>query len=494
MGPGPGTDMDLKERAIKGFVGLGSYKLAGQTLSWVLSLALARLLAPDAYGLMALGVFFINFFNFVSEFGLSSALIQRERLEEDEVQSAFWFMAVANLALYLLLAAAAGPIAAYYRQPELAAVIRVLGLNFLISSVRTIPMCLLTRDLRFEQGARADLYSHVTASLTVVGMAYAGLGVWSLVLGAVLQNVLSAAWHLRYRPWRPRPVFLFARVRAMLGYGVSVNASKMLSYVVENADNLVVGRVLGARLLGLYNMAFVVGTLPIQKVAPIIFHISFPVFSRLQHDVEASRRYFLAATRYIALGAVPALVGLALVADSFVPVVLGERWRPMVTPLRMLCVVGVLKALAVTLSPVLYARDRAGVLLRYAVGSALLMPLAFITGARFGIAGVAAAWLAVYPLLFAYLLRLVLRELRLGAFAYLWNLAWVGLGVAAMIVAVAALQAAVEGPPALRLLLASALGAAVYAAVILSADRTLADEVRGAFVVLRRKPQAGVTR
>lgn len=483
--------MDVRERAIKGLAGLGGYKAVGQAFSWALSVLLARILEPDAYGLMALGVFFVNFFNFVSEFGLSSALIQKKALDDEEVQSAFWLMGAANLVLYVVVAGLAWPVARFYAQPTLAPIIAVLGLNFLVGSVRSIPMCLLARELQFEKSARADLYSHLAGSLGVVSMAVLGLGVWSLVLGSLLQNVLSTVWHLRYRPWRPRQTFAFRRVRNMVTYGVSVNASKILQYVMDNADNLIVGKRFGSRDLGFYNMAFVLGTMPIQKVAPIIFHISFPVFSRLQDDPERSRRYFLVVNRYIGLTALPAMTGLALLADSAVAVLLGSRWAPIVGPLRALCLVGILKALAVTLTPLLYARDQAGRLLRYSAASVAIMPVAFWLGARYGIAGVAMSWAAAYPWLFAYLLALALRELHLPLGAYLRNLAPAAMATLAMSAAVLGVVGGYDGSHAVRLAVGVVLGAATYAGVVVAADRGLLDEVRGALVVLRRKPQAG---
>jgi O-antigen/teichoic acid export membrane protein len=269
-------------------------------------------------------------------------------------------------------------------------------------------------------------------------------------------------------------VFEFARVRGMLRYGLSMNGSKMLSYLSGNADNLIVGKVIGGQALGLYNMAFILGTMPTQKVTPIIYRISFPVLSRLQSDAEASRQYFLSFSRYIGMCAAAAMFGLMIVADDFVLTVLGQKWAPMIFPLRLLCGVGVLKALAVMLNVVLSARDRTGTLLVYCIAELAVLSAAFLIGARFGIGGVALGWLAAYPLLFLYQLRAVLRELDLRLSSYLQTLKLELLASGAMVVVALAVRSAMPVPGLLRLGATAAAGGLAYVAVVLC-DRSLRD-------------------
>lgn len=476
--------MNIRERTVRGFIGLGTARLLQQAVMWVLSIVIARQLDPTDYGLMALGVFFTNFLAFVSEFGLSSSLIQRKELDDRDVHAAFWVMLAANAGIYLVLWLLSYPIAQYYDTPRLAAVIQVLGLTFIVGSLRLIPLCLLTRDLQFERLGWAELGGGIASGITMWWLAVAGYGVWALVVGSLVASVATTVFMLWFRPWAPRPVFEFGRVRGMLRYGLSMNGSKILTYLSGNADNLIVGKVLGGAALGVYNMAFILGTMPTQKVTPIVYRISFPVLARLQEDRVQSSRYFLQSTRYLALAAMPAMLGLMLAADDVVGLALGAKWAAVVTPLRILCTVGVLKALAVMLNVVLSARDRAGTLLAYGVLEAVVLSAAFLTGARFGIVGVAAAWLVAYPALFGYQLHQVLRELQIPLRVYAGNLRWVALAAASMIAAVLGVRLAMAGSGAGRLACSILAGAATYAAVILL-DRSLregvARVVRGRF-------------
>jgi O-antigen/teichoic acid export membrane protein len=465
----------IEERSVKGFIGLGTAKALAQTSSWMLSILIARLLEPSDYGLMALAVFFVNFCAFISEFGLSSALIQSKSLEERDVHTSFWVMLAANAGIYLFLVLIAHPVANYYDAPGLAPVLHVLGLNFLISTVRLIPMCLLTRDLKFEKCAKAELAASLVSSVLMLVLAYTGAGVWALVAGAVASNITSAVMMLWYQPWFPRLVFEFNRVRGMLNYGIAINISKVLAYLSGSADNLIVGKVLGGTSLGLYNMAFVIGTMPTQKLAPIIHHIAFPVMSKIQDDLDHSREYFLSASRYLALAGSLTMFGMLIAADDFVALVLGPKWAGMVLPLRLLCSIGVMKALAVTLNLVLSARDVRKKLLLYGVVEVVFLSLAFAVGARFGINGVAAAWLLAYPILFAYQLNAVLAELEIPLSAYFANLKYVAIASVCMMVAMVAVRQGLP-PGAIRLVVTCAAGVAVFGTVSL-ADRTLRDQL-----------------
>jgi O-antigen/teichoic acid export membrane protein len=175
--------MNIKEKTIKGFFGLSTYKIIDQGFSWVLFVILARILYPEDFGLMALAIFFINFFNFISEFGLGSALIQKKDLDDDEINSSFWFMFLFNLAMYAFILILSQPISAFYNNKMLAILIQVLGLNFIISSLRMMPFCLLVKELEFIKVAKSEFYSHLLSSVITLIFALLGFRVWSLIIG-----------------------------------------------------------------------------------------------------------------------------------------------------------------------------------------------------------------------------------------------------------------------------------------------------------------------
>jgi O-antigen/teichoic acid export membrane protein len=479
--------MNIKEKTVKGFLGLGIYKGIGQAFTWVLFIMLARILDPEDFGLMALSIFFINFFNFISEFGLSSALIQKEDLDDDEINSSFWFVVLFNGAMYVFTFILSYPIGMFYNNEKLAILIQVLGINFIISSFRIIPLCLLAKQLEFVKGAKAEFYSNVVSSILMYFLALLGFGVWSLIAGSILQNIFSTALMYYYCPWWPRPVFQFHKIKKMLSFGMSVNASKILLYLSDNSDNLIVGKVLGEKSLGFYNMSFVLGTMPIKKTGAIIYHIIFPVFSQLQNDGAMLRRYFLKTNKYIALFAFPATIGLLMISDSFVAVALGEKWTPMVLPLKILCGIGVMKSMSITLTPLLYSKWKANIILKYSLFSALTLPMAFYAGTEFGIAGVAIAWVVVYPFIFFPLLRLALKEVTISIYDYAANLGHAVIGTICMVATVALFQYNASTNDYVQLIGSCFVGVLSYSLVLFFISKETIVEFKNTLFSLRKR-------
>ena len=413
--------MSIKEKSIKGFFWLSSAKIFSQLILWFFSTFTARLLNPEDYGRMALSLFFILLFSFINELGLGSAIVQWKNFTLEELHSCFWFMFFMNIGMYLLAFFAAYPIGSFFQDRTLIPIIQILALTFILNAIRAVPYSLLRRELEFKVVAKCQLVPSLLSAPLVFVCAFSGFGVWSLIIGYMFQNILFVFLIFYYFPWKPQLWFSFKKIKGMLRFGVSVNTAKFLTFLSGQSDTLIIGKILGAESLGFYNVAFMIGIVPIEKISEIIYHISFSTFSQLQDNQAKLMTYFKKANRYIALTTFPAIAGIFLVADSLIPIVLGEKWAPIVVPLKILCGVGILRAVAVTMIPLLHARGKADSVLKYSLISGIVMPLAFLIGTRFGIMGVAVAWGIVYPFLVAYLVFLCLRELNLSLYEYVRN-------------------------------------------------------------------------
>jgi O-antigen/teichoic acid export membrane protein len=234
-------------------------------------------------------------------------------------------------------------------------------------------------------------------------------------------------------------------------------------------------------------MSFVLGTMPIKKTGAIIYHIIFPVFSQLQNDGAMLRRYFLKTNKYIALFAFPTTIGLLMISDSFVTVVLGEKWISMVLPLKILCGIGVMKAMSITLTPLLYSKGKANLILKFSLFSALILPIAFYAGARFGITGVAIAWVIVYPLIFFPLLRFTLKEEGLSFYDYAANLSDSVMGTICMVAMVALFQYTASTNDYIQLIGSCFIGLLSYSIVLLFISKETVSEFRNTLFSLRKR-------
>ncbi|GAB4345927.1 MAG: lipopolysaccharide biosynthesis protein [Candidatus Abyssubacteria bacterium] len=401
----------LKTRAVKGTLWLSAGRVLSQLFSWAITIVVARILTPNDYGLMGMAGLIIILCQYFGDVGLGAALIQRKDVEDDDLSSIFWFSIAVSLLLYLIAWSVAPALALFFEAEKLTLLVRVLSLSFVIGIMRTIPVSLINRDLAFDKYSKSDVIATLFAVLTSLFMAVKGFGVWALVSATLTRDVVFNIAIFHYYPWKPVASFNWRRLKSFLGFGSNVLGARMVWVAYSNADYLIVGKLLGSTLLGYYTMAFQLASKPVTKVAEITNTISFTLFSRLQDDLPELRRNFLRLTEIVALLIFPALIGLCCVAEEFVITVLTDKWAPMVFPLQVFCIMGLFRSLSPLIASMLNGRGRPGIVFRYNIACALVMPAAFIVGCIAGeLNGVAISWLAVYPPLFFIILGFGLRE------------------------------------------------------------------------------------
>jgi O-antigen/teichoic acid export membrane protein len=326
-------------------------------------------------------------------------------------------------------------------------------------------------------------YPALTIPLAVVGA-----GVWALVLGQAGAALVGAvaAWSLG--GWRPRPRDVdWAVGRALLRYGRPLVWSNVLGMVNDRIDNVATGRVLGAPALGVYAMAFRLAALPRTGFTFVVSRVLFPAMSAVQGDERRMRDGFVRALQWVGVLAMPASVGLALVAPELVHVALGPRWTDVVTPLRVLAVFGFLAPLAATTGDAFKATGRSELIFRIGLlhSAALWTGLALLTSR--GTAAVALA-VSVATLLSATVSFVcVLRPLRLDLNAVGRALASPAIATATMGAAVVAARTLTVAGDAFRLVMLVGVGAVVYVAAIALLAPADARELAGAVAAFRER-------
>ena len=212
-----------------------------------------------------------------------------------------------------------------------------------------------------------------------------GYGAWAIIGQQLVAAVASALLLFAFSPWRPSLTFSYRSLRGMLGFSANVFGTRLLFYVNRNADNLLIGKVLGTTALGAYALAYNLMLVPSSRLAWPITEVLFPAFSTIQEDAGTRRaRPGFASTGWSASVTVPAMLGLIVVAPEFVTVVLGDRWIEAMPVIRLLAWVGLLQSLQGLNSSILQARDRTRTLLWYAVVVAVATVVSFVLGVRLG--------------------------------------------------------------------------------------------------------------
>lgn len=445
------------------------WKLIAQVVSQVsrvgVGLVLARLLTPEDFGLAALALAWSALALVLSDPSLTAALVQRRTITEADRSTVFWATIGAGLACTALGVALSGPIAAFYGDSAVQPLIMVESLTFFLVSLSAIPVALMTREMAFRGLEIREMAGTVVGGLVGLAAALMGAGAWAIIAQSVASAAIATALLWYFSPWRPHWLFSWASLRDSGSFGLKLFASRLLSFANLNADNLLVGRYLGASALGFYAIAYNVMYAPMARITTPIQMVMVPAFSRLQDDRERLGQAWLRGARLSAAVAMPAFLGMLAVAPDFVPVVLGARWDPAVPVLQLLCISGILQGIQLLQQPVLQGRGRAGSLLRFGLVSTPVNLAGFVIGMHWGIVGVAAGFAVARTLMVPVITRMTCKEVGLPLRAFPKALASVALGAVAMcvIVVLARLELTELGvPSAARLVLLTALGIAFY--------------------------------
>ncbi len=416
--PAPLDGRALDQALVRGVAWTGLARWGSQILSWAATIMIARLLTKADYGLLGMANLYIGFVLLVNEFGLGAAIVRRRDLGHAEISALGTLSVAAGVGLWAVSAVLATPFAWFFDEPAVRWLILALGVTFVTSALRTLPRALLTRDLQFHLVAMIDALEAIVAAAVTLTLAWYGWSYWSLAVGAIAGSAVSALYALRLRP---HPLGWSRRLHALkehLTFGGHIVGARMAWYGYSNADMAVVGRVLGKELLGAYSFGWTLATIPVGRIAGLLGQVTPGIFSAVQHDRTALRRYFLLITEGVAFLSFPAAAGLALVAEDLVLVALGEHWRAAIVPLQILGAYGAFRSITTMFPPLLQAVGRSGEAMRFNLIALLVLPPLFLIGTRWGTTGVAAAWVIGYPLVMIRNYRAILdaTDCRLGQY------------------------------------------------------------------------------
>jgi PST family polysaccharide transporter len=329
----------LRKRAVRGV----AWTLGGQIASNAVKVAslaiLGRLLLPEQFGEVAAAMTIIALATILKDLGVGLALVQRKELEREHVEVAFAFSVGVGGLLALVLVAAAPFIADFYGLGVTAVpLVRLLAILFLLRGIASVPSFLCQRDMRFRALATIDVIGYVIGTAVAVSFAAAGHGSWSLAYGYIVDAGIGTVLLLAVR--RP-PVGLrwrWARLRELLGFGTGMTISRIANYFAAQGDYMVVGRVLGATQLGLYNRAYELVRFPANAFSNVAGGVLFSAFSRLQDDPVRLGRALRRGLFTNAVFLIPASFALIVLAPEIVWVLLGEGWTGAVLPFRVMAV------------------------------------------------------------------------------------------------------------------------------------------------------------
>jgi O-antigen/teichoic acid export membrane protein len=434
-----GLEAPTKDLAHKSVVG-GFAAVSGQALKFVIqtgtTMALARLLSPQDFGLQGMVVAVTGFLGLFRDAGLGAATIQRFEVTHEQTSTLFWVNVAVGLVLAGLCAVLAPAIASFYHEPRLYWIAMVSSVGFLCSGLAAQHQALLLRGMRFVTAAKIDVLAMAGGSVAGVAMALGGCRYWSLVGMALVSSLVSAVGVWLVVRWRPGPPRRRAGVRSMLHFGWKATCNNFVVFLAMNAEKILLGRFWGAEVLGVYGRAYQLVTLPVQQLNTAVSGVAFPALSRIQHERERLARSFLRGFSLLISMTIPITVCCALFAEGMVRVVLGAKWMDAVPIFRLLAPTAVVFALANPLSWLVISTGRAGRALAISATTTPVVLLGIALGLSHGAKGVA----------LGYSLTMTLMVIPIAAWSKSGTaVTWAGLWEAAKRPAISGLAAAAIG-------------------------------------------------
>ena len=385
------TDGSLRSKILRSSFWQALATIGVNGLTFAKSAILARMLAPEAFGLMSLALMAIRGAQLITETGFGNAMVARKGDFASAKDTAFTMLVLRGILLAVIMVPVSFGLARFYDKPELTMLISVCGVSFLFSGFSNINMMLAIRELDFKKVAIVENTVAIASFAIAVAIAYWFRSVWALVASFVAAALIKST--MSYMVVPGRWVFHLDKKIAMelLHYGKFITASTILMFIATEAGGAVIGKMLDVAQLGHYSVAFLLANFPPTHVAFVLSNIMFPAYSKIQNDLPVLRRTFAQVTDIVASLVMPVMAGMAAAASTMIAAFYGAGWEDAVAPFRILCIFGALHAIVTVNGYMFNAISRPDIGFRIAVLRVVSILVIIVPAIKIG-GTVGAAW------------------------------------------------------------------------------------------------------
>ena len=471
----------LQKRVARGLTWTFIDTWGSQILGLLTFALLARLLAPADFGLVTLAAVFVAFAQLFVDQGLGDALIQKPSVTRRQIDTAFWVAVVTGLLLTAIGVALSNPLATFLKQPDIAPIIAVLSLSFVVTSLSSVQMALLRREMAFRSLAIRRLAAVVAGGIVGIVAAFAWHNAWALVAQQIAYGVVSVVMLWTVSPWRPSLRASREDFRELFSFGINVVGSDILNFLSRNIDDLLIGVYLGMVPLGIYGVGYKILDTSQALLVNAARKLAFPVFARIQNDPERVKRAYGRVNRAVSVIILPGYIGLALVAQEAIVVLFGQKWAASGLVATTLFLIGPVLTVQVFSGALLNATGHPDVSFRFRLATTGLHVAGFILAIVFfhDIVAVAAAWVITGYVMLPVNLYLMRKYIGISIVEHLMQLRGVALATALMAGAVLAVKFVLVDRihPAVLLLIEVITGAGVFGVALFLFERELFKEL-----------------
>lgn len=450
-----------KQTVLSNFIWRFAERCGAQVVQLIVSIVLARILAPEAYGTIALVLVFANILQVFVDSGLGNALIQKKDADDLDFSSVFYFNICWCFVLYAIIYFCAPLISDFYDDQSLTAIVRVLCLTVVISGLKNVQQAYVSRTMQFKKFFFATLLGTIMSAIIGILLASVGFGVWALVAQKLVNLFVDTLVLWITVKWRPKLMFSFQRLKGLLSYGWKLLVSSLLDAVYNDLRQIIIGKLYTESDLAYYNQGKQFPNLIVTNINISIDSVLFPVMSFEQDNKEQLKKMMRRVMKISTFILAPVMIGLAFAAPTVISLVLTDKWLPCVPYLRIFCISFMFYPLHTANLNAIKAMGRSDLFLKLEVSKKIIGFLLLIATMRLGVIFMA------YSLLVSSIINQIINSLpnyKLLNYSYLEQLKDILPNIVISVVMGIAINfiALMEMPKLLILLIQVILGIVIY--------------------------------
>ena len=386
------ADSSLSKKVSKGALWVTAASICARGLNVISAIILARLLAPEDFGLMAIAMAIIAFSQGTTQTGFESALIQKQDGPEDFLNTAWTFELVRYMVLFLIIFLAAPLFASFFKEPRAVAILRVISLSLVFQGLRNIGVVYFRKNLDFKKQFVMEIVPLIAYISVVIPLAFCLRNVWALVWGSLVITASLCLVSYVMHPYRPHLDFSIKRAKNLFNFGKWILGSSILVMIKQQGMTMFVGRFLGIPILGFYNRAGAFSTMIFQQVNGIVWKVGYPAYSQLQLDPDRFKQAYLKTLQLLTFIGIPMAGGLFVLSEDFVHLFLTDKWLPIVPLMQILCLQAMLNLINTPAGIAFQASGRPSIGTKIStLGVIILAIIVYPLSSRWGAAGVVAS-------------------------------------------------------------------------------------------------------
>lgn len=388
--------MSNKNKAINGGKWITFSTVVSTVFQFMQVAILARLLPPAAFGVVSISTLIIAFFNIFTNLGFSNSIIYKQEQDRKVLSTLYFLNLILGIVIFIAIYFSAPLIIAYYKEVKLGPVIRLSSTYFLIVYFGQIYYFLLEKELQFKKVAAIEITGAIIGTTVTITFAYSGMEELSLIYGQICMQLVRTILQiiLGRKYFVPKLYFNIGAIKEHLQFGLYNVADGFIGFIQSNADNIIIGGVLGVKMLGYYTIAIQLAVFPITKLNPIVLQVTYPLLAKMKNNLLGLKNSYIKILDFLSYINLPLLAGLFITADSVVPLFYGQGWEQTIALIKIFVFISFFSCLSHPLYTLAFTRGKPKLLFYLNLATlAVKLPLLYVFSKYWGMTGIALAFL-----------------------------------------------------------------------------------------------------